>query len=191
MKVIVNNIATEYADEGEGSALLLLPGWMNTLHNFDELVAHLGASYRIVRLDLPGFGGGTEASPSDWQVADYAAFVKGFTDKIGLTSYTLIGHSFGGRVDIKATGQRVLHPTKLILIASAGIAKHRTMRNQILTVLAKIGKGFLYVPPFVFWRTQLRRKLYTLLKSDYFAAGPLSPVDLKTIKYDFQEENGR
>ena len=188
MKVIVNNIATEYADEGEGPALLLLPGWMNTLHNFDELVAHLGASYRIVRLDLPGFGGGTEAPPSDWHVADYAAFVKSFTEKIGLTSYTLIGHSFGGRVAIKATGQRVLHPTKLILIASAGIAKHRTLRNQILTVLAKVGKGVLYVPPFVFWRTQLRRKLYRLLKSDYFAAGPLSQVYLNSIREDLQDD---
>ena len=188
MKILVNNIATEYTDEGKGPVLLFLPGWMNTLHNFDELASRLVSNYRVVRLDLPGFGGGTEAPPSDWHVADYVAFVKSFTEKINLTSYTLIGHSFGGRIAIKGAGEGTLRPSRLVLIASAGIAKHRTLRNQILTVLAKIGKVFLYIPPFVFWRTQLRRKLYKLLKSDYFAAGPLSRVYLNTIREDLQDD---
>ena len=188
MKVIVNNIATEYADEGEGSALLLLPGWMNTLHNFDELVLRLLSDYRIIRLDLPGFGGGTETPPLNWHIADYASFVKAFIEKIGLDSYMLVGHSFGGRIAIKGVGEGILWPSQLVLIASAGIAKHRTFRNRVLTLFAKVGKAFLYIPPLVFWRTQLRRKLYRLLKSDYFAAGPLSHVYLNAIREDLQDD---
>ena len=188
MKVIVNNIAAEYTDEGKGPVLLFLPGWMNTLSNFDELASRLVSNYRIVRLDLPGFGGGTETPPLNWHIADYASFVKAFIEKIRLDSYTLVGHSFGGRVVIKGVAQEMLRPSRIILIAPGGVAKHRTFRNQMLTVLAKIGKVFLYIPPFVFWRTQLRRKLYKMLKSDYFAAGALSRVYLNAIREDLQED---
>ncbi len=187
MKLIINNLATEYTDEGTGSILLLLPGWMNTLHNFDELTSRLVSKYRVVRLDLPGFGGGTEPPPSDWHVGDYASFVKAFTEKLGLTSYALVGHSFGGRVAVKGTAQGLLRPTHLILMGAAGIAKHRTFRNRFFTVLAKIGKILLYIPPLFLWRKQLRRKLYEKLGSDYLAAGAMSRVYLNAIQEDLQE----
>ncbi len=187
MKVIVQNIATEYRDEGEGQTLLLLPGWMNTTSDFDDLTARLASKYRVVRLAFPGFKGGTEAPPSDWGVKEYAAFVRAFTEKIGLTSYVLIGHSFGGRVSIKGTGEGTLQPSRLILIASAGIAKHRTFHNRVLTVVAKVGKALMYVPPLSLWRTQLRKKLYKKLGSDYLAAGALSRIFLKVIREDLAE----
>ncbi|MDP2648370.1 MAG: alpha/beta hydrolase [bacterium] len=187
MKLIVNGLATEYTDEGQGPVLLMLPGWMNDIHNFDALASRLAPSFRVVRLDLPGFGGGTEAPPSAWGVGEYASFVEAFIEKVGLSSYTLVGHSFGGRVTVKGTGEGILAPTSVILISSAGIAKHRTLKNRALTVLAKIGKVVLRVPPLSFWRRQLRRKLYAKLKSDYSAAGALSQVYLRTIREDLKE----
>lgn len=190
MKLIVNGLATEYKDEGQGSALLFLPGWMNTIDNFDELATELAPTYRIIRLDLPGFGGGTESPPPTWHVTEYASFVKAFVDKIALTDYILVGHSFGGRVIIKGTSQGILTPKKIILIASAGVAKHRTLRNRIFTILAKIGKTILRIPPFSLWRAQLRKRLYRALKSDYLAAGPLSQVYLNTIQEDQTEAAG-
>jgi len=194
VKVIVQNIATEYTDEGlsasrqgEGMTLLMLPGWMNTIRDFDALASRLVSTYRIVRLDFPGFKGGTEAPPSDWGVKEYAAFVRAFIEKIGLTSYVLIGHSFGGRVAIRGVGEGTLHPSRLILIASAGIAKHRTFRNRAFTVLAKVAKILMLVPPLSLWRAQLRKKLYKKLGSDYLAAGALSNMYLKVIREDLQE----
>ncbi len=188
MKIIVQNIVAEYNDEGEGAALLFLPGWMNSISDFDKLASRLVSKYRIVRLDFPGFsGGGTEAPPSDWGVKEYASFVRAFTEKVGLASYTLVGHSFGGRVAIKGVSEGILQPSRLILIASAGIAKHRTFRNRMMTVLAKMGKMLMYIPPLFLWRKQLRKKLYKKLGSDYLAAGALSQIYLNTIREDLTE----
>ena len=187
MKLIINDVVTEYSDEGEGPTLLFLPGWMNTLHNFDELALRLTSKYRVIRLDLPGFGGGAEKPLADWHIADYASFVRAFTEKLGLTSYALVGHSFGGRVAIKGTGEGTLRPSRLVLIGAAGISKHRTFRNRFFTLVAKIGKVIMYIPPLLFWRKQLRRKLYKKLGSDYLAAGAMSQVYLNAIQEDMQE----
>src|SRR3989344_748449 len=189
MRIVVNGLVTEYRDEGQSPTLLFLPGWMNATSNFDALASQLVSKYRGVRLDLPGFtGGGTEAPPLDWHVQEYASFVQSFIEKVGLTSYVLVGHSFGGRVAIKGVARGMLRPSRLVLIASAGIAKHRTLRNRILTVLAKVGKILMYIPPLFFWRRQLRKKLYEKLGSDYLAAGALSQIYLNTIREDLSDE---
>lgn len=186
MKVIVDGLATEYRDEGQGLAILMLHGWMDTLYSFDEIARGLMNSYRVVRLDLPGFGG-SELPPGSWYIADYASFVQHFIEKIGLGSYVLLGHSFGGRVSIKAVGTGVLTPSRLILIASAGLTRRRTLRNKTLTVLAKIGKALTLMPPLSFWRQEIRKKLYEHIGSDYFLAGKLSQVYLHAISEDLGE----
>src|SRR3989344_7345008 len=113
MKVIVDGLATEYKDEGSGPALLMLHGWMDTLSSFDAITKGLADSHRIVRLDLPGFGG-TEAPPDTWYISDFVSFVQHFIQKIGLDSYVLLGHSFGGRISIKGVGTGVLQPSRLV-----------------------------------------------------------------------------
>ena len=74
MKVIVNNLATEFEDEGTGPVLLFLHGWKDSLKTFAPLVPGLASDYRVVRLDLPGFGG-SEMPSRPWSVSDYVAFV--------------------------------------------------------------------------------------------------------------------
>ena len=45
-----------YRSEGEGPTLVLLHGVMASLHTWDGWVARMASSYRIIRVDLPGFG---------------------------------------------------------------------------------------------------------------------------------------
>ncbi|MEN9561613.1 MAG: hypothetical protein RIQ56_886, partial [Candidatus Parcubacteria bacterium] len=146
MKIIIEGLATEYLDEGEGPVVLMLHGWKDDMHTFDQIVPPLLSHYRVVRLDLPGFGG-TEIPKRTWQVSDYARFVDAFVQKLRIDVDVLIGHSFGGRVSIKGVGTGLLKPKKLVLIASAGIARKRKLRNKLLTLGAKIGKVVTAVPP--------------------------------------------
>jgi pimeloyl-ACP methyl ester carboxylesterase len=84
--------------------VLLLHGWGANLQTFDGLARPLAPTFRVVRLDLPGFGG-TEQPPSDWHIADYAQFVSAFLQKLGVSQPAcIIAHSFGGRVTIKGRG---------------------------------------------------------------------------------------
>lgn len=183
MKILVNNLAVEYADEGNGPSLLLLHGWEDSLHTFDTLLRGLSSAFRVIRLDLPGFGG-SEMSKEPWGVGEYAQFVKAFIDKIGISVDVLIGHSFGGRIAIKGVGTGNLQPRKIVLIGSAGIAKRKTARNQLFKIIAKLGKIAIFPLPSGV-REELRRKLYKKAgNDDYLQAGAMKETFLKVIEED-------
>jgi len=183
MQIIVQNLATEYQDEGNGKVILLLHGWQDNLHTFDSLASLLSPTKRVIRLDLPGFGK-SEMPKESWDLDGYVRFLKDFIQKLDLSVDTIIGHSFGGRIAIKGVSAKNLQPNKLMLISSAGIAGSRTFRNSTLKVLAKIGRWITYIPPLIFWREELRKKFYGLIGSDYLNTGPLKETFLKIISED-------
>ena len=182
MKTIVDNLAIEYTDDGNGPIVLMLHGWADTLHTFDPILRYI-TKYRIIRVDLPGFGG-SERPKEPWGVEEYARFVAAFCKKIDRQPDVLIGHSFGGRVAIKGVGTGLLSPQKLILIGSAGVVHPPTFRRMLLRVVAKLARGLTLVPPFSLYRQTLRKRLYDSIGSDYFTAGSMSGVYIKVIAED-------
>lgn len=185
MKIIVQNLAVEYQDEGAGKTILLLHGWQDNLHTFDAIAQILSETNRVIRLDCPGFGQ-SETPKETWDLDNYVEFVKNFIQKLNLQVDTLAGHSFGGRIAIKGTTTNNLQPAKIILINSAGIAKSKTPRNFILKILAKIGNVLISIPPFVFLREKLREKFYKSIGSDYLNAGAMRETFLKIIAEDLR-----
>lgn len=185
MKVIIQNLATEFDDKGSGPVLLFLHGWKDDLHTFDSLIPLL-VSYRIIRLDLPGFGQ-TEIPKEPWTLDHYINFVSDFIQKLNIIPNVILGHSFGGRIAIKGLSTQKLHAQKCILIAAAGIAKKRTTRNTLLTLVAKTGRVITSIPPFSFWQHALRKQLYKSIGSDYFGAGALKNTFLNIVKEDVSE----
>ena len=186
MQVIVQNLATEYQNEGSGKTVLFLHGWQDNLHTFDALVPFLSSSYRIIRLDLPGFGK-TETPKESWGLWGYVRFVDEFIKKLNIEVDTIVGHSFGGRIIIKGEAAKMFGADKIVLIGSAGIAKRNTARNFVLNIIAKIGKALTSMPPLSLWKRQIRRRFYKRIGSDYASAGALQETFLKTISEDLRE----
>lgn len=183
MKVIVNGLATEYEDEGAGQIILLLHGWQDDLHTFDALVPLLSPAYRVIRLDLPGFGK-SETPKRSWDLDVYVQFINNFVQKLNIHVGTLVGHSFGGRIIIKGNAARKFRTDKIILIGAAGVTKRRRLRNAAIMALAKVGKIITCIPPLIFWRAGLQKKMYRLVGGDYGTAGALRETFLKIISED-------
>lgn len=183
MKILVNDLAIEYLDQGKGAVMLFLHGWWDASHTFSALVTALRPYWRVIRLDLPGFGG-SESPKEPWGVGDYALFVKKFIEKLGIRVDMLVGHSFGGRIALKGVSSGLLQPKRLILISSAGLARRNTVRNILFKVLAKAGKAA-FVPFPVDVQERLRRKLYEYTGADDFLrAGVLKETFLRVIGED-------
>ena len=181
MKTIVNNLAVEYLDEGSGPHILMLHGWGNTMRYLDTLCNEL-KDCRVVRLDLPGFGD-SEKAPAPWNVEDYARFIEKFCEKLQIKPRAMFGHSFGGRILTKGVGEGILHPEKIILAASAGVADRKTKRNMLYASIAKIGR-YVLAPFSEKLYQRARHALYNMTGSDYLTTGKMSETFLKVIRED-------
>lgn len=183
MKIIVQDIATEYRDEGDGPVVLFLHGWQDDLRTFDALAALLAPDYRLIRLDLPGFGA-SEMPKTAWGIAEYAGFATDFMEKLAIYPDVLVGHSFGGRIIMKGMAEKRLAARRIVLIASAGVAPQKRYYRMIMAIAAKAAKIVAHIPPLHLWKEKLRRKAYRALGSDYADAGRLSQTFVKVVSED-------
>lgn len=190
MKLIVDNIATEYTKDGSGKIVLMLHGWCDNLHTFDKITETLKNDFTVVRLDLPGFGQ-TEKPPKTWNISDYSNFVKSFIDKLKINPDFLLGHSFGGRIAIKGASEKIFKPKKIILIGSAGISKRLTIRNILITIVTKIFGAITLLPPLFFYRNKIRKKLYQTIGSNYLDSSLLKETYIKVISEDLKSNAKR
>jgi pimeloyl-ACP methyl ester carboxylesterase len=186
MKVLIDGQLVEYKKEGAGRAVLLLHGWGASLGTFDQLTAHLVKTGHLVyRFDFPGFG----ASPVParaWSVGDYAILTAAFIEKLKIKQLSvLFGHSFGGRVIIKATATGIIDPEKIVLMGAAGIKPPTTFRTHAYAAVAKVGKAATALPGMSQVRETLRSALYRSAgSSDYLQAGAMKATFVKTINED-------
>lgn len=81
--------------------LVLVHGWSCSLHWWDRVTPRLARHYRVVRLDLLGFGG---SDKPDWSytIAAQGRAVVAALHAIGVRSAVIAGHSLGGPVALAA-----------------------------------------------------------------------------------------
>ncbi|MDP6944603.1 MAG: alpha/beta fold hydrolase, partial [Myxococcota bacterium] len=130
-----------YTDEGAGPCVLLVHGLPGSHRDWRYLAACLDG-FRVVRLDMPGFGGSAHhrQAPSFQARAD---FVLDAITALGLTSPILLGHSMGGPVVAMVANQAPDRICAVGLIASPGLRPHRRAPSRYALLAARVAG----VPP--------------------------------------------
>lgn len=186
MKLIIDNLAADYTSVGKGPVVLVLHGWGDSSQSFQALGQLLAPKYRVILVDLPGFGA-TDIPQKAWTIEDYAKFVVKFCNKLSIQPEIIIGHSMGGRIAIKLVGEKLLSPQKLILLATAGIKQSDSVRNKTYKAAAKTGKFITNLPGLKKYQKSLRQKLYKSAgTTDYLQAGPMQETFVNVINEDLQ-----
>lgn len=94
----VRDNQVHYKDQGQGDIILLIHGTASSLHTWDRWAQTLAQHYRIIRMDLPGFGI-TGADVNDrYEVSDDVAFINEFLTKLAVKNVHFVGSSLGGRI---------------------------------------------------------------------------------------------
>ena len=138
----IDGVTLRYDTEGSGPrAVIVMHGWGCKASTVALLAqAAGGAGTTVYNLDLPGFGASTE--PADvWGVERYTACIEEFVRRHGIERPSLIGHSFGGRIGILYASRNVVD--KLILVDSAGIKPHRSLKYYVKVYSFKTVKRIL------------------------------------------------
>lgn len=148
MNITINSISLEYTDVGTGDAVVMLHGWGASKELYQNVIETVSEKYRVIALDLPGFGNSSEP-PEAWSVSQFAELCAKFIAALGLESIILLGHSFGGRVSIKLALMDGLpfEIKKLILVDSAGILPKRGLGYKLRIYSYKAAKKVLQSAP--------------------------------------------
>jgi pimeloyl-ACP methyl ester carboxylesterase len=94
--MMLDDLSVHYRDTGSGDAILLLHGNSASLHTWDAWADHLDDEYRVIRLDLPGFGLTGSHPQGKYEVAYVVDFLQRFLAKLGVEKAHIAGNSHGG-----------------------------------------------------------------------------------------------
>lgn len=189
MQLVVNSLLTTYEDTGnnQGKVILCLHGWGDDRRTFAGLTKALQSSYRVISVDLPGFGS-SQAPHEVWGLEDYVSFLVDFLKKLQIEELSaLIGHSNGGALAILALSRGMLSTQRLVLLGAAGIRDQEKAKKLGLKVIAKTGKAA------TFWlpankKKALQKRLYGAAGSDMLVVPHLQETFRKTVAQDVQAD---
>ena len=101
---IIRNKGVEiaYIDIGKSdTTLLFVHGWAINKDYWSNQVAYFGNRYRVVAIDLPGFGESGK-NRDKWGTTEYASDVDSVIKELDLNKVILIGHSMAGDIVLQA-----------------------------------------------------------------------------------------
>jgi pimeloyl-ACP methyl ester carboxylesterase len=106
----------------DAPAILLLHGFGSSLHTWDEVAARLDRDFRVIRLDLPGFGLTGPDPTGDYTDARSGAVLGALLDALGIARAHVVGSSMGGRIAWRFAADHPERVERLVLMAPDGFA---------------------------------------------------------------------
>ena len=112
----------EYRHPSPRGTLLLLHGLGTSSSTWFHLYPFLIQEHSVLALDLPGFGFSTVVDGRRFlSIPEHRAILEEFTNRMGLSSVTLVAHSLGGWIATKYAAAHPQSVNRLILINTASV----------------------------------------------------------------------
>ena len=135
---IIDGVKLHYKDQGRGPAVLLIHGSMGDTMDWDGWSDVLSPRYRVIRIDLPGFGLSGEIPNGNYSIDRTLSLVDGLMDMLTAEKFAIVGVSYGGPVAFRYAATRTERVSALIIMNSAGIEMGKQPVDE------KSGKGQFY-----------------------------------------------
>jgi pimeloyl-ACP methyl ester carboxylesterase len=130
-----------YREAGTGPALALLHGIGNQSGSWTLQLTALGARFRTIAWDAPGYGGSDRLPAEAPTAADYAGALAALLDSLGVARAVLVGSSFGALVAGAFAASRPERTAGLLLLNPAGgygLADPKERAERLATRLARL-----------------------------------------------------
>lgn len=94
----VDGVRLRYLDTGgDGPPVVLLHGFASAIENWAPVIPKLQGRYRLIALDLKGFGW-SDRPEGDYSPQEEARLVVGLMDRLGVQRAAVVAHSWGSSV---------------------------------------------------------------------------------------------
>jgi len=115
--VRANNIRQHYLRfGGAGPALIIIPGISTSAAQWAFVAERLCSTFDVYILDVRGRGLSEAGAHLNYSLDACASDVVAFAEALGLKRYTLLGHSMGARIGIRAARWHTSEIDQLVLI---------------------------------------------------------------------------
>ena len=115
----------DYIEQGQGPALLFLPGSYSSHAAWRGVQKALRGSYRLISTSLPGYGGTAEfRDPDTRDMSAMADFVARLVERAGEPVH-LVGHSYGGLAVLASVLAEKVRPLSLVTFEANPIFSRR------------------------------------------------------------------
>lgn len=174
-------IQVRYRDEGTGPVLLLLHGVCSFLETWDGWVPYLKDHYRVVRVDMPGFGMTGPALDSRlYDLAPCLQFMHAFITHMDIESCAMAGNSLGAYITWNYAVEHPEKVNKIILIDPIGY-------NQKMPWLLTLSSSPLVSP---FTRKFVPRFVFDIAVNQVYGDKSKVTPEVKQIYYDYAMRDG-
>lgn len=121
-QVTVGDLSIHYYEGGPSNAqtILMVHGFAANKDNWLRFARHLSKDYRVIALDLPGFGASDRPTGS-YDVGTQTERLASVVEAIGIGQLHLIGNSMGGHISALYAARYSDKVLSLALLANAGI----------------------------------------------------------------------
>lgn len=111
-----DGVSISFDNEGKGeTTIILVHGWSNTRSIWDAQVSHFSEKYRVIAVDLPGFGKSGN-NRSEWTIASYGEDISTIIQQLNLKKVVLVGFSLGAPIVIEAANKVPDHVIGVVLV---------------------------------------------------------------------------
>lgn len=144
-----NGVFINHKSYGEGEfTLLFVHGWCINQTYWSKQVEALRSDYRIVTVDLPGFGE-SGINRESWSIKKYGEDINTVIEQLNLNNVILVGHSMGGDIILES----VLNNTEVIALVgvdnfkNVGIEINDEIKMEIDNFLSMLENNFSEIAP--------------------------------------------
>ena len=135
----IKNVQVNYIDYGkkDGEVFVFLHGWGQNIDMMKPLGDAFSSNYRIIIIDLPGFGKSEEPTEI-WTLYDYVDCIHELLAKLNVNNPILLGHSFGGKISLLYAS---MYPIKKLVVCGSPYRKEIkeiSTKTKVLKSLKKV-----------------------------------------------------
>lgn len=129
-----NRISYQEAGPADGPVIVLVHGLLSDSETWSGTIGPLAArGLRVLAVDLLGHGA-SDAPRGRYLLDDFAVFLDGFLDALGLDRVTICGHSLGGAIAVHFGYHYPNRVERFVLVSAGGLGKEVNLALRALSV---------------------------------------------------------
>lgn len=136
--MFINGKKVNFIFGGTGEPVILIRGWPRNCREDDKILIELSKHFQIFGLNLPGFGYSERLDKLT--IESYINFIDTFSKRLKISSFKLIGFSYGGMLSLKYASAYPKNVKKLIVVAPPFYTKLLPFRVKTVKLISLFKK---------------------------------------------------